>query len=177
MGSLYDEIPYPGFPLPQTHPDRLATLATLFGMKPAPPAACRVLEVGCGDGGNLIPMALGLPESQFLGIDLAEKPVAAGCALIHSLGLQRIHLRTLDLMDAGRQLGEFDYIIAHGVYSWVPGEVRDGLLRLCRMLLAPNGVAYVSYNTYPGFHRRELFRDITYARSMARRSVPARLLD
>ena len=72
MGAtLYDEVPYPNLPFPQTHPDRLATLATLFGMAPAPVERCRVLELGCGAGGNLIPMALGLPESELLGIDLA----------------------------------------------------------------------------------------------------------
>ena len=158
MRSVYDEVPYLGFPLAQTHPDRLATLATLFGMKPAPVERCRVLELGCGDGGNLIPMALGLPESEFVGIDLAERPVAAGCAAIQSLGLKGITLRQMDLMDAGPELGEFDYIVAHGVYSWVPDPVRNRVLSICRNHLAPQGVSYISYNTYPGFHRREMFR-------------------
>ena len=165
MRSAYDQVSYPGVPLPQTHPDRLATIAGLFGMTPAAAPNCRVLELGCGDGGNLIPMALTLPGSVFTGIDLAEPAIARGCALIHTLGLENITLRRLDLMRAGQELGEFDYgvfdyIIAHGLYSWVPAEVRDQLLKLCRTHLAPQGVAYVSYNACPGFGRRRMFREM-----------------
>ena len=89
--TSYDAVSYPGYAYEQTHPDRLATQATLFGMTPAPPAACRVLEIGAGDGGNLIPMALGLPGSEFVGIDLAAEPVARGAAVIDELGLQQRH--------------------------------------------------------------------------------------
>jgi len=160
VGFVYDQVLYPGFPLPQTHPDRLATIAGLLGMAAASPDRCRVLELGCGDGGNLIPMALGLAQSQFTGIDLAEQAVARGAAVIQALGLGNISLRQMDLMQVGSDLGEFDYIVAHGVHSWVPEEVRDGLLRICRAHLAPGGVAYVSYNAYPGFHRREMFREM-----------------
>ena len=158
MGFAYDQVLYPGFPLAQTHPDRLATIAGLLGMRALPPDRCRVLELGCGDGGNLIPMALGLPQSQFTGIDLAEQAVARGRTVIQALGLENISLRQMDLTKAGADLGEFDYVLAHGVYSWVPPEVRDALLRISRANLAPDGVAYVSYNAYPGFHRREMFR-------------------
>jgi SAM-dependent methyltransferase len=160
VSFAYDQVLYPGMPLPQTHPDRLATIAGLFGMAPAPAGNCRVLELGCGDGGNLIPMALTLPASVFTGIDLAEPAIARGCALVHTLGLENITLRRLDLMGAGPDLGEFDYIIAHGLYSWVPAEVRDRLLSLCRTHLAPQGVAYVSYNTCPGFGRHRMFREM-----------------
>ena len=82
MPTPYDELPYPGSAFAQTHPDRLATLATLFGMTPAPVERCRVLELGCGDGGNLIPMAFALPESRFTGVDLATTAIARGQQLI-----------------------------------------------------------------------------------------------
>ena len=160
MDDSYDRVRYTGLPLPQTHPDRLATIATLFGMAPAPPIKCHVLELGSGDGGNLIPMALGLSASRFTGIDLAAQAVAQGRAVVDTLGLKNITLLPLDLMDIGPELGEFDYIIAHGVYSWVPENVRERLLHLCHANLAPQGVAYVSYNAYPGFHRREMFREM-----------------
>jgi len=160
VSDSYDRVRYKSLPLAQTHPDRLATIATLFGIAVAPPAECRVLEMGCGDGGNLIPMALGLSGSSFTGIDLAAQAVEQGHAIVNALGLQNITLLALDLMDAGPELGEFDYIIAHGVYSWVPENVRERLLHICRANLAPRGVAYVSYNAYPGFHRREMFREM-----------------
>lgn len=156
----YDEVPYRGSAIPQTHPNRLATLATLFGMTPAAVDSSRLLEIGCGDGHNLIPMAYALPGSRFVGIDLAAQPIAAGQAMIAALGLKNIALRQLDILDVGPELGQFDFLIAHGVYSWVPANVQDRLLALCRRHLAANGVAYVSYDTYPGAHLGKLTREM-----------------
>ncbi len=156
--TSYDTVLYPTNTYSQTHPDRLATIATLFSMQPAPPGACRVLEIGCGDGGNLIPMAWALPGSTFLGIDCASTPIRAALAAASALGVKNVEFRALDLMDAG-PLGAFDYIIAHGFYSWVPEPVRERLLAVCRSCLAPQGVAYVSYNTQPGGHLRRIVRE------------------
>jgi SAM-dependent methyltransferase len=158
--TSYDEVLYPGYPLAQTHPDRLATLATLFGMTPAPVGRCRVLELGGGDGGNLIPMAFTLPDSEFLSLDLSGRAVAKGQAVIKALGLANMHLRQLDILEVSRDFGQFDYIIAHGLYSWVPAVVRDKVLAICKENLAPHGVAYVSYNTHPGGHQRHLVREM-----------------
>ena len=160
MTSLYDQVPYRGQAIAQTHPDRLATLAALFGMKPAAADRCRVLEIGCGNGRNLVPMAYALPESRFVGIDLAAQPIAVGRSMIEALGLRNIALRQLDILEAGQDFGEFDYIISHGVYSWVPAAVQDRLLSLCREHLAPNGVAYVSYDAYPGAHLGRVTREM-----------------
>jgi SAM-dependent methyltransferase len=158
--NVYDAVAYPGFAHAQTHPDRLATLAALFGMTPAPPERCRVLEVGCGDGRNLIAMASALPESTFAGFDLAGQPIASGRELLGRLGLKNVTLTQQDLMSVTPEIGPFDYVIAHGFYAWVPAPVQDKLLALCNDVLAPEGVAYVSYNAYPGCRLRELFRDI-----------------
>jgi methyltransferase-like protein/cyclopropane fatty-acyl-phospholipid synthase-like methyltransferase len=158
--DAYDEVTYPNFAFPQTHPDRLASLARLFGMTPAPVECCRVLELACGNGGNLIPMAVGLPESRFVGIDRAQLPIAKGKATIAALGLDNIELLQLDINDVNNRLGQFDYIIAHGLYSWVPPEVRDRVLMICRSCLLPQGVAYISYNTYPGCHLRRITREL-----------------
>src|SRR5258708_17235252 len=97
--TSYEEVPYQSHPLPQTHPDRLATMATLFGMAPAPITTCRVLELGCGDGGNLIPMAFGLPGSQFVGLDLSAGAIGRGQKCIDALGLKNITLQLLDVRD------------------------------------------------------------------------------
>jgi methyltransferase-like protein/cyclopropane fatty-acyl-phospholipid synthase-like methyltransferase len=158
--TAYDEVAYPSYVYPQTHPDRLATIATLFGMNPPPVEACRVIELACGAGGNLIPMAFDLSGSTFLGIDLAGKAITEGQQTIDALGLKNISLQKIDLMAVSSDLGEFDYIIAHGLFSWVPRVVRDQILALCRKHLAPEGVAYISYNTYPGCRLREIARDI-----------------
>jgi methyltransferase-like protein/cyclopropane fatty-acyl-phospholipid synthase-like methyltransferase len=154
----YDTVAYPGFALAQAHPNRLATLATLFGMIPADVSRCRVLELGCGDGLNLISVALGLTEAECLGVDLSGAGIVKGQNIVRELGLKNIDLRQLDIMDIGPDLGKFDYIVAHGIYSWVPQQVRDKLLWVCQHSLSENGVAFVSYNTYPGGHLRDMIR-------------------
>ena len=69
--TSYDEVPYESFPFPQTHPDHLATLGRLFAIQPPPLERCRVLELGCASGGNLIPMAVAMPQAEFFGVDLS----------------------------------------------------------------------------------------------------------
>jgi methyltransferase-like protein len=158
--GVFDAVPYPGYPFAQTHPDRLAAIATLFGMKPAPVGRCRVLELACGDGGNLIPMALTLPESWFAGIDLAAGAIAQGTETIAALGLRNIELRAGDVTTVDAGWGEFDYIVTHGLYSWAPPAVRDAVLRISSENLAANGVAYVSYNALPGARMRQMLREM-----------------
>lgn len=158
--TSYDEVPYPIYSHSQTHPAELATLATLHGLRPAPVQRCRVLEIGCAQGGNLIPMAYGLPESEFVGVDLSGRQIAAGQTFVDRLGLKNIQLRPLNLMDLDESFGQFDYIIAHGFYSWVPAAVREHLLKICKRLLTSNGVAYVSYNALPGWRSLTGIRDM-----------------
>jgi methyltransferase-like protein/cyclopropane fatty-acyl-phospholipid synthase-like methyltransferase len=158
--TSYEDVPYTSKPLYPTHPDCLATLATLLGMRPAAVDNCRVLELGCASGGNLIPMAASLPESRFLGIDLSPRQISQGQAVIDAVGIANIELRPLSILDVDASFGQFDYIICHGVYSWVPPAVQDKILDICRRNLAPGGVAYVSYNTYPGWHARGMVREM-----------------
>lgn len=158
--TSYDLVPYPSAPMPASHPDRLATIGRLFGLDVTPVTRCRVLDVGCGDGANLIPLAYRLPESQFVGIDLSTRQIAAAQAVAAELGLKNIDFRVLDLLEAGPELGQFDYIISYGVYSWTPPEVRDKLLALCGELLTPQGVAYISYNALPGWRMYQPIREM-----------------
>src|SRR5215471_9062546 len=156
----YDRLRYPGLPFDQTHPARLATLAVLHGMEPAAPERCRVLELGCGDGGNLIPLAYQYPDSAFVGIDLSARAIETGRKTVADLALRNIELRPLDIAALTPDDGRFDYIIAHGVYSWVPESVREKILSVFRANLAPQGIAFVSYNCYPGSYMRDLSRAI-----------------
>jgi methyltransferase-like protein/precorrin-6B methylase 2 len=158
--TTYDQVPYDTKPRYATHPDCQATLATLLGMKPAPVDRCRVLEIGCGTGGNLFPLAEAHPESQFVGIDLSDVQIQSGRKVAAALGMDNLRLEAKSITDVGPDFGEFDYIICHGVYSWVPPEVREKILSICKHNLAPQGVAYVSYNTYPGWYLRAGVRDM-----------------
>ena len=153
----YDLISYPAMPRQQTHPDRLAAVGKLFGMKPAPVERCRVLEIGCSDGGNLIPMACALPESRFVGLDLAAGPITEGKNAARDLKLDNLALHACDLREIDESWGEFDYILAHGLYSWVPPEVRERILSVCRERLSADGIAFISYNAYPGGHIRQIY--------------------
>ena len=158
--SPYDSVAYPSRAFAQTHPDRLAVMGTLLGMNPAPVEACRVLELACGDGSNLIPMAYGLPKSEFYGVDLAAKPVASPNATIKRIGLRNIRIEQMDLRELDERLGKFDYIIAHGVFAWVPRDVQERILSICRATLAERGIAYVSYNTNPAGAVRQMVREM-----------------
>lgn len=157
----YDEIPYDSVPIHETHPAQLALLGTLFGLQPAAPEHCRVLEFGCASGGNLIPLAWHFPDSEFVGIERSAEQAAAGRALIADLGLRNIRILQADVLTLdARALGHFDYAVAHGFYSWVPDAVREHMFRILSATLAAQGIGYVSYNVYPGWRWRGMVRDL-----------------
>lgn len=151
--------PYVSFQFAETHPDRLATLGRLFGMPTADPTTARVLEIGCGDGGNLLPIAESIPLAELTGFDLSEGAIASAKQVARRFTIQNVHLEQANILDFEPR-GEFDYIIAHGVYSWVSAEVRRALLNLVASSLAENGVGYISFNAQPGWHLRSLTREI-----------------
>ncbi|OSI33161.1 hypothetical protein BST65_03115 [Bradyrhizobium canariense] len=156
----YDEVYYPGHVYGLTHPNHLATMAAVYGMQPAPVERCRVLELGCGVGGNLLPMAFQYPNSEFVGVDLSGVTIERGQNNVATLGLENIKLLHCDIMNVDASFGRFDYIIAHGVYSWVPPAVREKMMMIFKQNLAPQGVCYVSYNAHPFSHMRDMVRDM-----------------
>ena len=152
----YDVVDYPSLALPQAHPGHLCAVARMFGCDPAPVENCRVLEVGCGDGLHLIACAIGMPRATFVGLDLSTEAVARGHRLIGDLGLTNIALLAADVTTWSPPDEPFDYAFAHGFYSWVPPFVRDAVLKLFATALAPTGIGYLSYNTYPGCYVRRM---------------------
>jgi methyltransferase-like protein/SAM-dependent methyltransferase len=164
--TAYDAIPYPTVPFPETHPARLAAIAKLFGHDAPAPAGARVLELGCSMGGNLIAIAQIHPGTRCVGVDASSNQIAEGWKTVDALGLKNVQLKHVDILDIGDDFGEFDYIISHGVYSWVPPVVQDKMLEICRRNLARDGVAYISYNTYPGWHIRGIVRDMMFYRGL-----------
>lgn len=158
--NAYDSVLYPSLAFPQTHPDRLAVMATALGMNPPDVQHCRVLELGCGSGGNLTPMAYGLPNSEFVGVDLAERPVHFAQVRAEQAKLKNVRFQKMDLMEIGHDFGRFDYIIAHGIYAWVPEAVQRKILEISCANLSPYGVAFVSYNTQPAGHVRHALREL-----------------
>ena len=156
--SSYDAVPYQSNPFPLSQPDRLAAVARLFGLQPALRCQANVLELGCASGGNLIPLAARYPDATFLGIDFSTVQVSAARRQIAALGLTNIRIEQGDITNF-LAAEKFDYIICHGVYSWVPEATRAAISRLCRDGLTDHGVAYISYNAYPGWRLRQVVRE------------------
>ena len=156
----YDEVAYPTAIFNQTQPDRLATIARLAGLNPPPVETARVLEIGVGDGMNLLALAVAYPNAHFTGFDLAPTAIERGQKWLAATGIANVTLEVLDILDAADKLDDtFDYIIAHGVYAWVPPNVRAATMTLIGKKLSANGVAFVSYNALPGGYMRYALRD------------------
>jgi methyltransferase-like protein/protein-L-isoaspartate O-methyltransferase len=158
LRQSYTEVPYNSQAYSNSHPDRLATLGRIFNLPPASVENCRVLELGCASGGNIIPMAYFLPESEFVGIELNEGHVKSAQKAASDLAVKNIQIQQGNILDVDTSLGVFDYIICHGVFSWVPESVQNKILSIASENLAENGIAYISFNTYPGWHMREMIR-------------------
>jgi methyltransferase-like protein/SAM-dependent methyltransferase len=156
----YDTTPYNSDAFPQSAPGHLAAVAHLFGLATPQLSTARILEIGCAAGGNVVPFAAMHPQAQVVGIDLSEVQIRQGRTVATALGLDNLELLVGDISRLElTALGKFDFIIAHGVYSWVPAHVQDAVLAAFRRLLAPEGVGYLSYNVYPGWKAKEYMRD------------------
>jgi SAM-dependent methyltransferase len=165
--ASYDELPYDSLPLPETQPDFLAAVARLHGFEAPDPSRARILELGCAQGGNLIPLAWRWPDSECVGVELSRVQAEAGAAFIRRLGLANVRILHGDLAALPAGLGEFDYIVAHGVFSWVPPAVQQALLEVCRRHLGARGVAYVSFNVAAGWEKLRPLREALLARTSA----------
>ena len=158
--TIYSELGYKSMPFPYTTPATLEAYAALVGVSAPNPKTARVLELGATYGGNIISQALFNPDATFVGIELSQEQVEKGNEVIANAGLINVSLIQSDIASIGSEIGTFDYIIAHGVYSWVDDGVKDALLRLIDEHLAEDGIAYISYNTYPGWHTMDEVRQL-----------------
>ncbi|NVB39013.1 methyltransferase regulatory domain-containing protein [Pseudenhygromyxa sp. WMMC2535] len=173
----YAELPYPSYCHPLTGVDGLCARGRLFGLATAPTARCRVLELGCASGGNLFPLAELWPDSRFVGVDRSQTQISAARELAATLGSRNIEFLAADILDLDPEaLGRFDYVLCHGVWSWVPEPVRARILAMLPELLRPAGLAVISYNVYPGWHMREVVRGLMVERSRGLASAGAQVV-
>lgn len=156
--EIYADLGYLSQPFPYASAPFLESYARLLGLSPAPASTARILEIGSSYGGNLISQALFYPQATFTGIEIAPTQVSVGKTYIDQLGITNLDLLEGDVNESHEHLGTYDYIIAHGFYSWVDEETKDNFLRLCKEHLAENGILYMSYNTYPGWHKMDSVR-------------------
>lgn len=158
--NTYDEMPYESYPYTQTHPYHLMTLGTLFGMSPVLPETARILELGCAGGGNLIPFAVNYPKSTCVGVDLSKVQIDEANKNVQGLGLKNITFHNCSITDVDDSYGKFDYILCHGVISWVPDFVCAKILEISQKNLSQNGISYISYNTLPGWNMVRTIREM-----------------
>ena len=156
--EIYADLGYLSQPFPYASAPFLESYARLLGLSPAPASTARILEIGSSYGGNLISQALFYPQATFTGIEIAPTQVSVGKTYIDQLGITNLELLEGDVNESHHHLGTYDYIIAHGFYSWVDEETKDNFLRLCKEHLGSNGILYMSYNTYPGWHKMDSVR-------------------
>ena len=156
--EIYADLGYLSQPFPYASAPFLESYARLLGLSPAPASTARILEIGSSYGGNLISQALFYPQATFTGIEIAPTQVSVGKTYIDQLGITNLDLLEGDVNESHDHLGTYDYIIAHGFYSWVDEETKNNFLRLCKEHLAENGILYISYNTYPGWHKMDSVR-------------------
>ena len=156
--EIYADLGYLSQPFPYASAPFLESYARLLGLSPTPARTARILEIGSSYGGNLISQALFYPQATFTGIEIAPTQVSVGKTYIDQLGITNLELLEADVNESHEHLGTYDYIIAHGFYSWVDEDTKDNFLRLCKEHLAENGILYISYNTYPGWHKMDSVR-------------------
>jgi len=176
MDNPYDELPYRTTPIEWSAPERLVLASLLHGgPRIELDAGYRVLELGCADGANLLPMAWFRRHASFVGVDGAGSQIELARARAAALGLENLAYVHADLEAADAQLdGEFDFIIVHGVFSWIPMRVRDALLRLCARRLRPEGLFYFNFNAKPGWNIRGMVREFLIAQTAAIEGLRAR---
>ncbi len=167
----FDVVPYEALGIPYTLPAHLSLCSAWHGGPKTKVETYRAIELGCGIGGNLIPMAYYQRDCSFLGIDYSKRHIECARETVAELGLDNIHFELCDIRDLGDGIGKinqamgkaasepFDYVIAHGFFSWIPEDARAAVMTFCRGYLSLNGIAYICYNTMPGWAMRGVVRD------------------
>lgn len=158
--NTYSELLYKSNPFNYTIPALLEAHGRLYGLTPKDSRKAKVLELGSSFGGNIITQALYNPEAEFVGIDLIAEQVKKGNEVIKKIGLKNVKLLEKNILDINEDFGKFDYIIVHGVFSWVPDIVKEKIIKICNENLAEEGIAYISYNTYPGWKEPDKVREM-----------------
>jgi len=158
LRESYDQLPYETRARRKTHPDTLATLATVFGLTPPLVETARVLELGCGTGENLLAIACALPGSSCVGVDFSAPQIAKAEDLAAAAGIGNAHFICSDFKELACNQ-QYHYVVAHGLLSWIPPESHNDLIALCGACLSPGGLLYLSYNALPGWYHRQTVRD------------------
>jgi SAM-dependent methyltransferase len=150
----YETLAYPAMSHPPSDPALSAASARLRGHRPPHPSQATILEIGCGSGLNLIPLAIRWPKSRLVGIDLSRTAIAEAQSLAYEAKVSNVRFIQADLREFQVAPGSVDFIIAHGFLSWVPDDAKTALFAFCRHALSPQGLATISFNVEAGWRNR-----------------------
>lgn len=147
-----------------TAPERLALASLLHGGPTPSLQRYKLLEIGCGTGTNLIPLAYYRPQADFIGVD--QDSTQTNIATARSIALQQSNLsfESMDLTELGSRLETtFDFILIREVASRMDSESLIQLLDNCHRLLKADGLLYLNYDSKPGWNIRGMVREYLIA--------------
>ncbi len=151
-GGYVTDVAYLQGTYPFMAPARMRYVASLHGIQPPQVRpGFRYLELGCGFGGTLLALAAANPQGRFTGVDFMPVHVERAAAEATAARLANVEVHCLDFAAVPADIGRFDFIALHGVFSWVNPHVREHVLAIIRRHLAPGGIVEVSYNCMPGW--------------------------
>lgn len=162
MSTEYvNDVPYVRHFIGDLSPARLRLVAALNGAAPPPGEDFDYCELGCAHGDTLAALAASHPQARFVGIDISAAHIASAKRLARDGGLENIGFLERDFADlVDEDVGDFDFIVAYGLLSWISPEKRKAMLDFARAKLKPGGLLYVSYNAMPGWASVEPLRQL-----------------
>ena len=144
-------------------PEHMHLVLSIAGLRSPGRSGLRYLELGAGKGLTSLMMAATAPDSDFIVTDFNPDHVLATVRMAGAAGLENIAVREESFEDtAETDLGPFDVIALHGVYSWISETNREAIRRIIRKSLRPGGLVYLSYNAMPGWAPMLPVRDLLY---------------
>lgn len=159
-GYITDLDYIPGF-YPHMSPTAMRYAASLNRVNPPKTSdGFRYLELGCGLGRSLTTLAAANPQGEFLGVDINSSHIESINKDILAGGLTNARAITSDFASLSEDIGTFEFLTLHGVFSWVSPEVREQILAIAKKHLAPGGLLLVSYNAMPGWAHLQPIRGI-----------------
>jgi SAM-dependent methyltransferase len=153
LAGYVTDVPYVYGFKPMLAPAWLDLVAMIGGITPpAREGGFAWCDLGCGQGVSAAILAATHPQGSFHGIDAMPAHVEHATRLAAEADAPNARFHAADFADTrALPLPRFDYIVAHGVYSWVDRPVRAQLRRFIDNHLKSGGLVYISYNALPGW--------------------------
>lgn len=153
----------------EQEPDFLNLCAVMHGVAPIGlEKGFTYCELGCGQGMTVLIMASNYPQGRFYAIDFNPSHIARARRLAEEAGLTNITFLEKSFAEVDQNpslLPECDFIVLHGIFTWVSDENRQHIINICAHHLKSGGIVYNSYNAKPGWVMGEPIQKLVYEAS------------